>query len=123
MTWEWRDEALHIHWFLTTEEQELLSNKTPHGRLGFAVLLKHFQNEGRFPEHFKDVPHVVLMYLANQIDVPRSSLEDYALDGRTARGSYHIAAKSAICGSSSHVNLTNTIKPTSYDFLLLANTR
>jgi len=39
------------------------------------------------------------------------------------RGSYHIAAKSAICGSSSHVNLTNTIKPTSYDFLLLANTR
>ena len=85
MTWEWRDEALHIHWFLTTEEQELLSNKTPHGRLGFAVLLKHFQNEGRFPEHFKDVPHVVLMYLANQIDVPRSSLEDYALDGRTAK--------------------------------------
>ena len=85
MAWEWRDEALHIHWFLTTEEQELLSNKTPHGRLGFAVLLKHFQNEGRFPEHFKDVPHVVLMYLANQIDVPRSSLEDYALDGRTAK--------------------------------------
>ena len=38
-------------------------------------------------------------------------------------GSYHIAAKSAICGSSSHVNLTNTIKTTSYDFLLLANTR
>ena len=85
MAWEWRDEALHIHWFLTTEEQELLSNKTLHGRLGFAVLLKHFQNEGRFPEHFKDVPHVVLMYLANQIDVPRSSLEDYALDGRTAK--------------------------------------
>lgn len=85
LAWEWRDEALDIHWFLTSEERELLYKKTTHGRLGFAVLLKYFQNEGRFPEHFDEVPRIVLAYLANQIDVPRCDLSDYSLNGRTAK--------------------------------------
>ena len=85
LAWEWRDESLDIHWFLTSEERELLYKKTTHGRLGFAVLLKYFQNEGRFPEHFDEVPRIVLAYLANQIDVPRCDLSDYSLNGRTAK--------------------------------------
>ena len=56
-----------------------------------------------------------LSQVSQDLDIPLQTLHSW--------GSYHIAAKSAICGSSSHVNLTNTIKPTSYDFLLLANTR
>ncbi|MBK7301595.1 MAG: DUF4158 domain-containing protein [Moraxellaceae bacterium] len=75
----------HTYSLVLTTEEQIIVNKTPHGRLGFAVLLKHFQNEGRFPEHLKDVPHVVLVYLCQPNRCPRSSLEDSALDGRTAK--------------------------------------
>ena len=85
MAWNWRDEALDIHWSLTSEERALLNNKTPYGRLGFAILLKYFQNEGRFPEQINDVPSVVLVYLANQLDTDRSDLEDYALNSRMSQ--------------------------------------
>ena len=44
------------------------------------MLLKYFQNEGRFPEHFDEIPRVVLAYLAKQIDVPRCDLSDYTLN-------------------------------------------
>ena len=47
MKWQWQADELHAHWYLTTEESDLLYKKTPHGRLGFfVVLLKYFQNEG-----------------------------------------------------------------------------
>ena len=85
MAWNWRDEALDIHWSLTSEERALLNNKTPYGRLGFAILLKYFQNEGRFPEQINDVPSVVLVYLANQLDTDRSDLEDYVLNSRMSQ--------------------------------------
>jgi hypothetical protein len=39
------------------------------------------------------------------------------------RGSYHVGVKSAIFAASSQRKTKKTLKPTCYDFLLLANTR
>ena len=85
LTWNWRDEALEIHWSLTNEECRLLDNKTAHGRLGFVVLLKYFQNEGRFPEHFNNVPLAVLTYLAKQLNIPINHLDSYAFNHRMSQ--------------------------------------
>ena len=48
MKWQWHADELHAHWYLTTEESDLLYKKTPHGRLGFVVLLKYFQAGSRY---------------------------------------------------------------------------
>lgn len=85
MKWQWQADELHAHWYLTTEESDLLYKKTPHGRLGFVVLLKYFQNEGHFPEHCREIPETVLGYLANQIGVSGDNLSQYEFTGRTGK--------------------------------------
>ena len=45
-------QELAEHFTLLPAEQELLANKTGANRLGFVVLLKYFQWEGCFPEHW-----------------------------------------------------------------------
>lgn len=45
----WSDEDLVAHFTLLPQDRQLLQNKTGATRLGFAVLLKCFQQEGRFP--------------------------------------------------------------------------
>lgn len=45
----WTDDDLLDHRTLSQDEFELLANKSGHTRLGFAILLKCFQYEGRFP--------------------------------------------------------------------------
>lgn len=37
--------------------------------LGFAVLLKHFQYEGRFPSQKQDIPAAVTRHIAHQLGV------------------------------------------------------
>ena len=53
---EWAAEELAEHWTLLPDERELLANKTGVTRLGFAVLLKFFQAESRFPRASQEVP-------------------------------------------------------------------
>lgn len=83
MKWQWQADELHTHWHLTTEEYNLLYKKTLHGRLGFAVSLKYFQNEGYFPEHCCQIPESVLGHLAYQIGVSGDNLNQYEFTGRT----------------------------------------
>src|SRR5436190_22268999 len=45
----WSGDDLVAHFTLLSQDRELLQNKTGPTRLGFAVLLKCFQQEGRFP--------------------------------------------------------------------------
>ena len=85
MKWQWQVDELHAHWYLTTEESDLLYKKTSHGRLGFVVSLKYFQNEGYFPEHCRQIPEAVLGYLANQIGVSGDNLNEYEFTGRTGK--------------------------------------
>lgn len=43
-------------WTLRVDDRALLGNKSGATRLGFAVLLKLFQADGRFPRRPEDVP-------------------------------------------------------------------
>ena len=52
----WPPEDLAEHWTLTADELRLLDPKTDHNRLGFALLLKFFTIEGRFPRSLAEVP-------------------------------------------------------------------
>lgn len=86
---QWEAEELVEHWTLDAEDRALLGNKTGATRLGFAVLLKYFQQEGRFPQHKNEVPGIVITFLATQVSVEASAYLQYAWQGRTIE--YHRA--------------------------------
>lgn len=66
-----------------------MDNKTGATRLGFAVLLKFFRREGRFPQHKHEVPGIVITFLATQVGVDTTAYMQYAWQGRTIE--YHRA--------------------------------
>jgi Domain of unknown function (DUF4158) len=86
---QWETEDLIDQWTLHAEERVLLGNKTGATRLGFAVLLKYFQRNGRFPLHKNELPGIVITYLATQVDVDASAYLQYDWQGRTIE--YHRA--------------------------------
>ena len=86
---QWANEELVEHWSLDVEDRALLGNKTGATRLGFAVLLKFFRQEGRFPQYKHEVPGIVITYLATQVGVAPEAYLQYAWQGRTIE--YHRA--------------------------------
>ena len=86
---QWEHEELVEHWTLDVEDRVLLGNKTGATRLGFAVLLKFFQQEGRFPQHKNEVPGIVITYLSTQVGIAPEAYLQYAWQGRTIE--YHRA--------------------------------
>ncbi|KLU63705.1 Tn3 transposase DDE domain protein [Desulfosporosinus acididurans] len=68
-------------------EMKLIENKTGETRLGFAVLLKFFQNEARFPIQKYEVPKVVIAYIAKQIYTESALYAQYDWGGRSI--TYH----------------------------------
>ena len=86
---DWNADELAKHWTLLSGEKPLLANKTGAMRLGFAVLLKFFQHEGRFPRQRQEVPDITVEYVACQIDVAPGEWPRYDWDGRTIK--YHRA--------------------------------
>jgi hypothetical protein len=52
----WTERDLVERWTLFPDELALLSNKAGHTRLGFAVMLRFFAGEGRFPRDKREVP-------------------------------------------------------------------
>ena len=56
----WSEDELQEHWSVSTEEQALLARKTSRGQLGFALLLKAFALETRFPRDRADLPPAVI---------------------------------------------------------------
>jgi hypothetical protein len=56
----WEVAELAQHFNLNFDEFALLANKTGPTRLGFAVLLKFFAAEGRFPNAKNEVPRSVV---------------------------------------------------------------
>ena len=75
----WDDQELTEHWSLTHDELALLGNRTQRSRLGFTVLLKFFQVEGRFPVERREIPALVLDCLASQLGIPREAFDEYPL--------------------------------------------
>ncbi len=83
----WDIEELVEHFTLLPQDMDLLANKTGPTRLGFAVLLKCFQYEARFPTAKQDVPKPIVTYLANQLNLSSELYHQYDWTGRTI--TYH----------------------------------
>ena len=81
----WDEQELAEHWSLRHDEFELLRKRTERSRIGFAVLLKFFQIEGRFPSSRKEVPAVALDYLGDQLEVSRKASSEYEFAGRSSK--------------------------------------
>lgn len=82
--WDTKDE-LAQHWTLLADEYLLLAGKAGASRLGFAVLLKAIQYEGRFPKSGDAVAASVVAHLAKQVGVPPEAYADVGWHGRSAR--------------------------------------
>jgi TnpA family transposase len=83
---EWELEELIECWTLDEAEQELLANKTGATRLGFALLLKFFELEARFPRR-EDVPKAAVEFMAGQVKVDAALFAGYQWSGSTIE--YH----------------------------------
>jgi len=79
-------EDVDDRWALRTSDRALLGNKTGATRLGFAILLKTFQLNGRFPYRLEEVP---VAAIASQIEVPAEAWHSY--DWRSRVATYHRA--------------------------------
>lgn len=67
----WEPEDLIEVWTLLEDDQAKLRNKSDANRLGFALLLKFFEAEARFPDSPGEVPPSAVAYVAQQVgDVP-----------------------------------------------------
>jgi len=82
----WESEDLIASWTLLESDLALLSNKVGATRLGFAVLLKFFELEGRFPRSSGEVPGSVVRYVAEQVKVVAAEWNVYDWDGRSIKG-------------------------------------
>ncbi|MGL1358430.1 DUF4158 domain-containing protein, partial [Vibrio parahaemolyticus] len=67
---DWEIPELQDYWTLQPGELTLLTSRNDENRLGFALLLKFFQIEGRFPDSKTEIPRKCAAFVAEQIDIP-----------------------------------------------------
>ncbi|BDA76260.1 hypothetical protein CAL7716_105990 (plasmid) [Calothrix sp. PCC 7716] len=80
---QWDATELVEHFTLIPEEVALLENKSEENRLGFAVLLKFFQMEAKFPRTRQEVPKLVVAYIASLLGLSPRLYKQYEWEGRT----------------------------------------
>jgi hypothetical protein len=80
---EWEPEDVIACWTLVEDDWRLVGNKSDVTRLGFALLLKFFELEARFPRHSGEVPGDAITYVAGQVKVPAEVFADYEWAGST----------------------------------------
>ena len=61
----WDTEELIEHWTLLPQELELVENKVGGNKIGFALLLKHFQIFASFPDNSSSIPKTIISYNVN----------------------------------------------------------
>src|SRR5258708_5777628 len=79
----WNTEELLDHFTLLPDELAAVGNKSGATRLGFAILLKCFQYEGRFLRSRQEAAPEVIRFLATQVGVDAAIFAQYAWEGRT----------------------------------------
>jgi hypothetical protein len=84
---DWELDDLIDAWTLVEADRALIANKHGPSKLGFCLLLKFFEIEGRFPRHPGEVPPAAVDYLARQVKVDPADFAAYAFTGRTIE--YH----------------------------------
>ncbi|MCB8945669.1 MAG: DUF4158 domain-containing protein [Ardenticatenaceae bacterium] len=86
MKTQWNIDELEAQFTLLPPEIEWLDAKAKvYNRLAQAVMLKYFQQEGRFLEELWDVPTTVLDFIAQQLEIDPTAVKQYKWDGRIAR--------------------------------------
>ncbi|NGO72358.1 DUF4158 domain-containing protein, partial [Streptomyces boncukensis] len=85
MRQEWEPEDLIEVWTLLEDDMAKLRNKSGSNRLGFALLLKFFEVEARFPEVPGEVPQAAVAYVAQQVKVPEAEWAAYDWTGRAIK--------------------------------------
>jgi hypothetical protein len=80
----WSAEELEDQWSLTVSDRQLVANKTGVSRLGFAVLLKFYEIDARFPESSEDVPVEAVVHVAQSVGVDWRAFASYSLTDRSA---------------------------------------
>jgi hypothetical protein len=70
------NDDLASDWFQLPAERNLLANKSRATHIGFSILLKYFQLEGRFPASPKEISSSAVKYVAYQLD---STAEDWSV--------------------------------------------
>jgi len=82
----WSVDELTDQWTLLPDELVLVNqSKTDHNRLGFAILLKYFQVDGKFPNHQPDVPPAVIEHISKQLGIPSAVYTHYDWQGRMVK--------------------------------------
>jgi TnpA family transposase len=79
----WTSEELTEHFTLLPNELTAVGNKSGATRLGFAVLFKCFQYEGRFLRSRQEAAPEVVRYLSTQVGVDAALFAQYTWEGRT----------------------------------------
>src|SRR5271157_4759865 len=92
----WTEEDLTADWHILPHEQEFIGSKRGATRLGFALLLKFFKLEGRFPSGPHEIPTEVVRFVASEVGVDRSAWDEYPWQGRSVE--YHRASIRAHLG-------------------------
>jgi len=72
-------------WTLVDEDWRLVGNKFGPTRLGFALLLKFFELEARFPRSVAELPPAAVTYVAQQAAVEPETLAEYDWAGRAIK--------------------------------------
>lgn len=78
------DEVLVESWTLVEEDRALLAGKSGYTRLGFALLLKFFEKEARFPESLSEIPFEAVVYVADQVKVDDATWSEYKQESRAS---------------------------------------
>ena len=86
---EWEPDELIEAWTLVKSDWDLIANKAGVTRLGFAVMLKFYEIEGRFPAYREEVPQAAVDYLGSLVMVEPALFAKYSWRGRTIE--YHRA--------------------------------
>jgi hypothetical protein len=80
----WHPDELVQHWLLSPDEHVLLGESVA-TRIHFAILLKAFQLDGRFPERRDEIAESVVVFVAKQVGVPPELYFDGEWSERTQR--------------------------------------
>ncbi|MFJ7911392.1 DUF4158 domain-containing protein [Kitasatospora sp. NPDC096204] len=86
MRQEWSPEDVVACWTPVGPDWELVANKSGPTRLGFVLMLKFFELEGRFPQFVEEFPQAAVDYVADVVKVPAEDLAKYDLSSRSAKG-------------------------------------
>jgi hypothetical protein len=82
---DWEPEDLIACWTRVEADWELVGNKSGSTRLGFALPLKFFELEARFPRHGGEIPRPAVDYVAHQVGVDPAEFAGYDWSGRSIK--------------------------------------